>query len=394
MGFLATITAAKENLSSVTSKVGGMVTDITDKVGGMFGSDEKEQEKEANTEVEKAAEPISEKQDENTSSQDSESMNEKINKVMDWAYGVSNGNIPGLGTSHDMVQRYLDKYGNVSSAIDHMVNWQIAAAATEGFVTSLGGIATLPVLLPANIASVMVTQMRMVGAIAEMGGYEEESEEKKTGVYLCLLGSQAAGALAKTAGQVAIKLSTSALKKLPGTILVKINQSVGFRLVTKFGEKGLVNLCKAVPFIGGIVGGSVDAISTYAIAKTAKAMFLNEIIDSEKQEQIEVDKMRILINMALVDGGYDKKEAELLKIIAGSLNISDKALSMLTSEIDHPKVHKVDLSPFKDDFMYSSTLIAGLSQIAKADGTIHPAEKMYITSLAKELGQPELVADL
>ena len=32
MGFLATLTAAKENLSSVTSK--GMVTDITIKAGG------------------------------------------------------------------------------------------------------------------------------------------------------------------------------------------------------------------------------------------------------------------------------------------------------------------------------------------------------------------------
>lgn len=394
MGFLNSLKAATENLSSVTNKIGGMANDITGLVNGMLGSDEKGQEKQASVMVANTAEPPCEKQDDNISSQDSEDKNEKIMKVMDWAYSVSNGNIPGLGTSHDMVQRYLKKYGNVSSAIDHMVNWQIAAAATEGFITGLGGIATMPLLLPANIASVMATQMRMVGAIAEMGGFEEDSEEKKTGIYLCLLGSQAGGALAKTTGQFAIKLSTAALKKMPGTILVKINQTVGFRLITKFGEKGLVNLCKAVPYIGGIVGGSVDAISTYAIAKTAKAMFLNEIIDFEKQEQIEVDKMRILINMALVDGIYDKKEAELLKIIAGSLNISDKALLMLTSEIDHPKIHKVDLSPFKDDFMYSSTLIAGLSQIAKSDGTIHTAEKMYITSIAKELGQLELVADL
>ena len=68
-----------------------------------------------------------------------------------------------------------------------------------------------------------------------------------------------------------MKFATASLKKLPGTVLTKINQAVGFRLVTKFGGKGLVNIHKAIPILGGVVGGSVDALSTYAIAKAAKA---------------------------------------------------------------------------------------------------------------------------
>ncbi len=79
-----------------------------------------------------------------------------------------------------MAQKYLDKYSSVNAAIDHLVNWQITSAATAGFVTNLGGLATMPLTLPANIAGVMAIQLRMIGAIAELGGFHENSEENKS----------------------------------------------------------------------------------------------------------------------------------------------------------------------------------------------------------------------
>ncbi len=323
------------------------------------------------------------------SEQEQEEKGSKMLKVMDWAFNKANGNIPGFGTSQEMATKYLDKYGSVNAAIDHMVNWQITSAATTGFATSIGGLATMPITLPANIAGVMAIQLRMIGTIAELGGFHEETEEKKTGMYLCLLGSQAGTALSKTAGQFAVKFSTASLKKLPGAVLQKINRAVGFRLVTKFGEKGLVNIHKAIPILGGVVGGSVDALSTYAIAKAAKGLFLNDIINFEKQEQIEISKVRLVINMALIDGVYSPEESDVLKVLVNGMNISDKGKTMLFAEIDNPKQQKIDLEPFREDLMCSTTLLAGLSLLAKADGTLHPAEKLYLHSLGKELGYAE-----
>ena len=364
MSFLTAIkdTASKENISTLTEKAKELATQVKSKATEVISSPSVATEQE---EEEKGA---------------------KMLEVMDWAFEKANGNIPGLGTSHEMAEKYLQKYGSVNAAIDHLVNWQITTAATAGFVTSFGGLATMPITLPANIAGVMAIQLRMIGAIAELGGFHENTEEKKTGMYLCLLGSQAGNVLSKTAGQFAVKFATASLKKLPGTVLTKINQAVGFRLVTKFGEKGLVNIHRAIPVLGGIVGGSVDALSTYAIAKAAKALFLNDIIDFEKQEQIEINKVQLLINMALVDGVYSPEEAEVLKVIVGGLNISPKAQTVLLGEIERPKQQKVDLTPFKDDVMYAATLLSGLSQLVMADGTIHPAEKIYLYSLAHELG--------
>lgn len=140
--------------------------------------------------------------------------------------------------------------------------------------------------------------------------------------------------------------------------------------------------------MGGVVGGTVDAMSTYAIAKAAKALFLNEIIDFEKQEQIEIEiaKAKLVLNMALVDGDFSQDEENLLKVLVGDMNISDKNRILLFAEIDNPKQQKVDLNIFKDDLMNATTLLSGLAQLAKADGTLHPAEKLYLHTLGKELG--------
>ena len=127
-------------------------------------------------------------------------------------------------------------------------------------------------------------------------------------------------------------------------------------------------------------------MSTYAIAKAAKALFMNEIIDFEKQEQIEIEKAKLILNMALVDGDFSQDETELLKVLVGSMNISDKSRALLFAEIEKTKQQKVDLNIFKDDLMNATTLLSGLAQLAKADGTLHPAEKLYLQTLGHELG--------
>lgn len=314
-----------------------------------------------------------------------EEQGSKMLQVMDWAFDKANGNIPGFGTSKEMAQKYLDKYGSVNAAIDHLVNWQITSAATAGFVTNLGGLAAMPVTLPANIAGVMAIQLRMIGAIAELGGCSENSEERRTGMYLCLLGSQAGDALSKTTSQVAVKFATASLKRLPGSTLININKQVGFRLITKFGQKGVINLQKAIPVLGGVIGGAVDGFSTYAIAKAAKAMFLEEIINFEKQEQLEVDKIHLLINLANVDNDYADDEKALIYAVASGLNISDKTKALLQNDIEHPKKFVVDMTPFKDDAMLASSTLCALSQVAQI-GDISPVEKMYITELGQTMG--------
>lgn len=322
--------------------------------------------------------------------EEQEEKGSKMLQVMDWAFEKANGNIPGFGTSEEMAKKYLDKYGSVNKAIDKLVNWQITSAATAGFVTNLGGLVTMPITLPANVAGVMAIQLRMIGAIAELGGFHENTEEKKTGMYLCLLGSQAGDVLSKTASQFAVKFATASLKKLPGAVLTKINQQIGFRLVTKFGEKGLLNIHKAIPVLGGVVGGTIDAFSTHAIAKAAKALFLDEIIEFEKQEQLEIDKVHLLINLAQIDSNYGEEEKMLIRHIAEGLNISKKVKEELFKDIENPKKFTIDLELFKSDLMLSTSTLYALVQVAKIGG-MSPVEDIYIRQLGQQMGCDESI---
>ena len=68
-------------------------------------------------------------------------------------------------------------------------------------------------------------------------------------------------------------------------ILGKINKAVGFKLVTKFGTQGVINLVKIIPFVSGVISASTDAIATNTIGKIAKKTFWEE----ESVEVQEVD---------------------------------------------------------------------------------------------------------
>ena len=51
--------------------------------------------------------------------------------------------------------------------------------------------------------------------------------------------------------------------------MVKINQKVGFRVITKFGQKGIVNLGKLVPGVGAVLSGGFDFAETKLIGNAS-----------------------------------------------------------------------------------------------------------------------------
>ncbi|MBU3161143.1 EcsC family protein [Clostridium frigoris] len=202
--------------------------------------------------------------------------NNKMMQVLDWAYDKSLNGLPGTLSAEELGDSYLNKNGGIAiKACDSLVNWQVGKCATSGFLTGLGGIITLPVAIPANISSVIYVQMRMIAAVAHIGGYDINDDKVKTLVYMCLTGNAAVD-MAKDCGiKIGVKLTQSAIQKISFETIKRINKAVGFRLITKFGEKGIFNLGKAIPVIGGIIGGGVDLASTKVIGKISKKVFVN-----------------------------------------------------------------------------------------------------------------------
>ena len=69
-------------------------------------------------------------------------------------------------------------------------------------------------------------------------------------------------------------LAENAIKNISGKTITAINKKVGFRLLTKFGEKGAINLGKAIPLFGGIVGATFDSVTTNTVGNIARDTFI------------------------------------------------------------------------------------------------------------------------
>ena len=195
-------------------------------------------------------------------------------RVLDWAYEKAISGMPGLDSASQLASGFMEKEGSLREKANSLIRWQNAKAGTSGFVTGIGGLMTLPVAIPANLASVVYIQIRMIAAIAHMGGYDLRDEKVKTLVYMCLVGNFAKDILQETGIRLGTKFTALAIERISEKSLLLINQRVGFRLLATSGTKGMINLGKAVPLVGGIIGGSIDMAATNTIGNMARNTFL------------------------------------------------------------------------------------------------------------------------
>lgn len=204
---------------------------------------------------------------------------DQIMSLLSQCYEKAIEGLPTSKTAKQMADEYTTRYIDPELAVKKLVNAQVVKCTTSGFLTSLGGAITLPVAIPANIASVVYVQLRMIAAIASIGGYDPTEDEVQTLAYACLAG-MGAGDICKITGVIAAnKIATKlVMQKITGEFCKKVNQKIGFRFITKAGEKGIINLTKVVPVVGGFVGGGIDYLGTKAIAKKAYNTFVKNVI--------------------------------------------------------------------------------------------------------------------
>jgi uncharacterized protein (DUF697 family) len=237
----------------------------------------------------------------------------KIQKVLDWAYDKA---VYGLsykkkspaklafksaiitdGSSNaqdeeklklsviDMVKKYQDKFPNEpEKQINSLIRRQVAICSASGFLSGLFGVMTIPVTLPANMASVFYFQLRMAAAIACIRGYDLESDEVRKFTQMCVAIQDARKMIEDIGANVLDgKLSPQAIHD----IIIKVSGIVAGKLLAKVGGKGAVDISKMIPLIGGVAGGAIDAVWTRSIASMAKKNFvkIDPKIDREASEK-------------------------------------------------------------------------------------------------------------
>jgi uncharacterized protein (DUF697 family) len=189
--------------------------------------------------------------------------------ALQWIYERAIDGVPGLEGAPDLAASYQRQCATDEEAIDALVRWQVAKAAAAGFLTNLGGLATLPIALPANVLSALYIQIRMVAAIAALRGHDLKSDQVRTVVLACLCGTTlmdvmkeaGIGVGAGLAQQAVASLSTEAVRRLA-------------RIGALRRAGNTAHVVRLTPLIGGVVAGALDGALTRAYANAAKKLFL------------------------------------------------------------------------------------------------------------------------
>ncbi|GAA1709874.1 EcsC family protein [Kribbella sp. NPDC056951] len=168
--------------------------------------------------------------------------------------------------------------GDTQLAIDAVVDQHIRLAGVQGFVTSIGGLVTLPVALPANMTGLAIVQARMVAAIAHIRGYDLDDPRVRTAVITCLLGEDGVTDRLKKSSLVTSPLAIATAPVFDPELDRQVATEVVAELIARVsGKRMAITVTRRVPLLGGAVGAGVDGWSTYRIGQYADKSLIRRI---------------------------------------------------------------------------------------------------------------------
>jgi len=205
----------------------------------------------------------------------------KISKTLNWVYEKASDGMMNMESAAEIAELYMNKHpGDKIAAANALIRAQNVKSAASGFITGLGGLATMPIAIPVNLASVLYIQVRMVMAVAIIGGHNLKEDKVRAFVFACLAGNKARELLKDAGVQIA---QNFVLQSLSADAILRINRMVGFNLITKLGESGIVRISKAMPIIGGLIGATIDGVWTNQTGNMAVKWFVE---DGESHDKV------------------------------------------------------------------------------------------------------------
>lgn len=159
-------------------------------------------------------------------------------------------------------------------AVRRIIRSHRRGVTAGGFLTGLGGVITLPILLPTNVMEFYVQATRMVGAIAAVRGYDLDDEEIRVRVLAALLAEESGDVLSSVGlGPVAGAAARGVAGRFTNSPTSVVVNAVGNRMVKRFALRSARLFGKAIPGLGGVLGAISDRRQLNRIANTAKASF-------------------------------------------------------------------------------------------------------------------------
>ena len=178
------------------------------------------------------------------------------------------GKLPGAAVSAQ--RRLTEAKGNPDKAVHDLIEGHVRMAGVQGFLTNLGGIATMAFTVPANLTGLAVLQCHLVAGIAHLRGYDLADPRVRNAILACLLGEDTQRELV---GKGTLPSSPMGIATAP--VHDPAVDDVTAAAVTNVllgrigGRRMALSVSRRVPVLGGGVGAIGDAVSTYQVGRFA-----------------------------------------------------------------------------------------------------------------------------
>ena len=166
--------------------------------------------------------------------------------------------------------RLVDAKGDVEDAVKALLRLHVGLAGVQGFVTNLGGIASLAVAMPANVVGVTLVQCHLVAGIAHLRGYDLEDARVPNAILACMLGEDEVRDLVRTSSFPSSPMGIATSPVHDPVLDELVSREVTTDLLARTaGRRAVTMVGRRVPLLGGVVGGGSDALMTWQIGQYA-----------------------------------------------------------------------------------------------------------------------------
>jgi hypothetical protein len=184
--------------------------------------------------------------------------------------------------AQDYKQNPLDPEERLSlDKIDSMITTETFKSGGVGVLTGILGVIALPIGLPSALMGSWILQTRLSGAIATGAGHNIDDPMTQTKVLLSLI-SNSTSTLEKIQTQssadreILSKFNREfGMVRIPLAMVGQVQRMVVAEVAKHATRRGATTVAgRAIPVVGGVVGGVIDASSIQKVGDNAKHIFI------------------------------------------------------------------------------------------------------------------------
>lgn len=309
--------------------------------------------------------------------------------------------------------RELPQRADIDALISRWANTNAVVAGAAGLIPGPWGmLAAVP-----EIIAVIRNQTKMIFDICvALGKHQHVSRELLVGILLSSMGSGGGSLIAVQGGKLLVRrASLRVMQKIVAMLGGKVTQQLLKSMVGKWlpvvgaaamaawaryttkklGEQALDLLSNEIVDAGEAVeesdgepssGNEVQVVTSSDAPRSSTIPVVQPVGSSDLLHRVEAAKIRALINLMLADQDAASEEVAYIRELIDSSDLPEGDRQGLRQVVTLGKRTQVDYSALSESPDDRTGLLFSMVALARRDGVVHLAERLYIKQVAQQLG--------